>query len=404
MKKKHNQKRIDIIISIVVAVILWIYVINIVNPPTSATFRNVPVTITGEEQLNSSGRALAIKEAYTATVDVSGSRNDMKKISGTDIALSIDVSNLAAGSNSVTVNAVMPTGIKLENIENKTVTVNVEEYVTEAKPVEVVLSGAGSGEEATILKSSLTQIGVSGAQSVVDKVAHVRVSGDLSKEDLDKEVELTLAGEAVDASGKVVPGVKLAQESINVNAVMYQTKSVPLSVPVTGSIWEGAALSESRIPDSITIKGPASRLSQISEIKAKELKIDGLYETTVMEIEPVLGDDVYEVDSAEPLQAMFVIAENGRLIYSYKASAVIAKNLAEGTTASFALPDGHKEISAVITGPVSTLRTLAAGDVAPTADAAKREAGEYSVLLTPSRTVTGLSINFAPGSITMRIK
>ena len=404
MKKKHNQKRIDIIISIVVAVILWIYVINIVNPPTSATFRNVPVTITGEEQLNSSGRALAIKEAYTATVDVSGSRNDMKKISGTDIALSIDVSNLAAGSNSVTVNAVMPTGIKLENIENKTVTVNVEEYVTEAKPVEVVLSGAGSGEEATILKSSLTQIGVSGAQSVVDKVAHVRVSGDLSKADLDKEVELTLAGEAVDASGKVVPGVKLAQESINVTAVMYQTKSVPLSVPVTGSIWEGAALSESRIPDSITIKGPASRLSQISEIKAKELKIDGLYETSVMDIEPILGDDVYEIDSAEPLQAMFVIAENGRLIYSYKASAVIAKNLADGTTASFALPDGHKEISAVITGPVSTLRTLAAGDVAPTADAAKREAGEYSVLLTPSRTVTGLSINFAPGSITMRIK
>ncbi len=404
MKKKHDQKRFDIIISIVVAVILWIYVINIANPLTSATFRNIPVSITGEEQLNSNGRALAIKEAYTVTVDISGYRNDIKKITEADIALSIDVSNLAAGSNSVTVNAVMPAGIKLDNIDSKTVTVNVEEYVTESKPVEIVLSGAGSGEEATIIKSSLTQIGVSGAESIVQKVAQVRVSGDLSKADLDKEVELTLAGEAVDASGKVIPGVKLAQESINVTAVMYQTKSVPLSVPVTGSIWEGAALSESRIPDSITIKGPASRLSQISEIKAKELKIDGLYETTVMDIEPILGDNVYEIDSAEPLQAMFVIAENGRLIYSYKASAVIAKNLADGTTASFVLPEGHKEISAVITGPVSTLRTLAAGDVAPTVDAAKREAGEYSVLLTPSRTVTGLSINFAPGSITMRIK
>lgn len=404
MKKKHDQKRFDIIISIVVAVILWIYVINISNPLTSATFRNIPVSITGEEQLNSNGRALAIKEAYTVTVDVSGYRNDIKKITEADIALSIDVSNLAAGSNSVTVNAVMPAGIKLDNIDSKTVTVNVEEYVTESKPVEIVLSGAGSGEEATIIKSSLTQIGVSGAESIVQKVAQVRVSGDLSKADLDKEVELTLAGEAVDASGKVVPGVKLAQESINVTAVMYQTKSVPLSVPVTGSIWEGAALSESRIPDSITIKGPASRLSQISEIKAKELKIDGLYETTVMDIEPILGDNVYEIDSAEPLQAMFVIAENGRLIYSYKASAVIAKNLADGTTASFVLPEGHKEVSAVITGPVSTLRTLAAGDVAPTADAAKREAGEYSVLLTPSRNVTGLSINFAPGSIMMRIK
>ena len=404
MKKKTNQKRIDIIISIVAAIILWIYVINIVNPPTKATLRNIPVSITGEEQLNSSGRALAIKEAYTATVEVSGSRNDMKRITEADIALSIDVSNLATGSNSVTVNAVMPAGIKLEDIESKTVTVNVEEYVTVAKPVEIVLTGAGAGEEATILKTSLSQIGVSGAESVVAKVAHVKVDGNLKDADLDKEIELNLAGVAVDAEDKEVPGVKLAQETISVNAVVYQTKSVPLNVPVTGSIWEGASLTEKKIPDTITIKGPASRLSQISEIKAKELKIDGLYETTYMDVEPILGDEVYEVDGAEPMQAVFVIAENGRLIYKYKATSIIAQNLMDKTTASFTLPEGHKEISADITGPVTVLRTLALGDVAPTVDAAKREAGEYTVTLSPSRSIAGLYVRFTPGSVTMKIK
>ena len=404
MKKKNNQKRIDIIISIAAAILLWIYVINIVDPPTKATLRNVPIAITGEEKLNNSGRALALKEDYTATVDVSGSRNDIKKITESDISLSIDVSNLAAGSNSVTVNAVMPTGIKLDEIQNKTVTVNVEEYVTVAKPVEVELSGADSGEEATILKSSLTQIGVSGAESVVAKVAHVKVSGNLASAELDKELELSLAGVAVDAEGKEIPGVRLAQETVSVTAVVYQTKAVPLTVPVTGSIWEGAVLSDTRIPDTVTIKGPASRLSQISEIKAKELDIDGIFETTVLDIEPVLGNSVYLVDSSEPLQAMFVIAENGRLIYSYKTSAIVSRNLLEGTSASYTLPEGHKEVSAVITGSVSTLRTLAAGDVAPVADAQKRAAGEYTVVLAPSRTVAGLSINFAPASVTMRIK
>ena len=238
----------------------------------------------------------------------------------------------------------------------------------------------------------------------MEKVAHVKVSGNVSEAELDKEMELSLAGVAVDESGREVAGVKLAQEAISINAVVYQTKEVPLNVPVTGSIWEGAALTESRIPDTITIKGPASRLSQISEIKAKELKIDGIYETTVMDVEPILGSDVYQIDGAEPLQAMFVIAENGRLIYSYKASSVTAKNLMDGTSASFTLPEAYKEISGVITGPVATLRTLAQGDVAPVADAQKREAGEYSVVLAPNRVISGLDVKFTPGAITMKIK
>ena len=46
-----NQKRIDIIVSIVAAIILWFYVINIANPTVQTTLRDVPVEITGVETL-----------------------------------------------------------------------------------------------------------------------------------------------------------------------------------------------------------------------------------------------------------------------------------------------------------------------------------------------------------------
>ena len=401
---KSNQKRFDIIISIVGAVILWIYVINIVNPPTTATFRNIPVTITGEESLISSGRALVHSGDYYTNIDVSGARNDIKNLTEKDIKLTADVSNLAQGVSSVAITASLPSGIKVENIENSTVNLTIEDYVTVDKPVEIVFSGAEEGQEATILSTSLSQIGVSGAQSVVASVAAVRVTGNLANMGLDVSKEHTLAASAVDSSGKAVSGVKLAQDTVSVSAVLYQTKTVPLSVPVTGDIWEGAVLSETRVPDSVIIKGPAAQLSRISEISAEEISIDGLYETAMEVVDPILPDGVYLADSMDTLHAEFIIADEGRLTYTYRAAAINIKNLSEGTTASFTLPESSKEITAAITGPVATLRTLAPGDVAPTADAANRPAGDYSVTLSPSRSITGLTVIFNPTVVSMRIK
>ena len=174
--KSSRQKTIDIVISVAAAILLWIYVINIVNPPTSAVIRQVPITLTGEERLNESGRALSHAEGYVTDVEVSGPRNDIKNISASDIKLAVDVSNLAEGVNAVTVSSELPSGIKMEEMTNGTVNITVERYVTVDKPVEVVFSGTEEGQEAMILSTSLSQIAVSGASSIVSSVSSVRVS------------------------------------------------------------------------------------------------------------------------------------------------------------------------------------------------------------------------------------
>ena len=399
-----TRKQIDIIISVAAAILLWFYVINIANPPVQVTLRDIPVTVTGEEELAKNKLAPVTTEGYTATVTVSGPRNVVNKIRPEDVKLSADISDLTLGTGTVQIASAAPSGITVEEIQNPGIEVVVEELATVSKPVEVVLSGATAGREATLLTSTLTQVEVSGAVSRLAQVAAVKVSGDMSGAELDKPEELMLAATPVDEEGKTVSGVRLAHESIGVTAVIYQTKTVPLEVPVEGSVWEGAVLKETEIGRNIVIKGPASRLSQISGVSAKAVDISGIYETTVFDVEPMLPGGVFEADSSEPVQAKFVIEENGKLEFKFNVGDVSVQGLGEGHTVTVTLPEGYSDIVAKVSGPVATLRTLASGDISPMVDAEGRSAGEMTLVLRPGRDIAGLTVEYLPSKVHLIIK
>ena len=401
---RRNQKRIDIIISVIGAILLWLYVINIANPNVTTVVRDVPVNIGGEATLIERGRALAETVSYSTNVTISGPRNEVNKIKAEDISLIADVSYLSTGQQAVDIKADLPAGMSLVSLQNSTVEVVVEEYVTAPKPVRMVLSGIDDGEEITVLNTSLTQVGVSGAASVVAKVAALTASGDLSDAVLDQEKELVLALAPVDYDGKAMDSVKVAQDSVNISVVVFQTKEVPLNVIFTGDAWVGASVTETQVPKTILIKGPAAELSQISEISSAEINIEGIYDTTVYDIEPVLPEGVYLSDTIESLKAKVIVSDQGELTFTYWPADVAVKDLGEELSASVAL-EGYAKITLNVKGPVATLRTLAAGDVKPYVSAADKGDGTHkNVPLYPNQEISGLKLTFVPETVTLIIK
>ena len=397
-------RRIDLAVSIIAAIALWFYVVSIVNPTVTVQFRDVPITITGEAGLSDNGLALKEGTELSTGVSVKGPRNVVSSVRAEDITLTVDVSGLEEGQSSVPVHAQLPPGISLGELQSANVDLTVEELVTVSKPVEVVLTGSSEGREATLLPGTLTQVGVTGAASQVALVEVVRVSGDLTGSELDVPKEMLLAGEPVDESGKKVAGVRLANDTIAINAVLYQTKTVPINVPVEGSVWEGAVLTATNIDPTIIIKGPASLLSQISVVDAEPVNIEGIYETTRVTVVPKLPSGVYLADDSPEVHAEFVISENGSLTFEFKTADIVLKDLAEGLTATIALPEGSKNISAAVTGRVSTLRTLAAGDIAPVVSAAGLTAGEHLESILPSQNIAGLTVVYSPDRVTVKVK
>ena len=396
----RHQKAVDIAVSIIAAIILWTYVITEVNPPTNATIRDIPVSISGIERLEERGLAMSSVSDFTLDMAVIGSRNDVRKLKASDISINANVGNSSEGANEISVTYTVPQGISVDGIESSTITVNVEQLVTVSKPVEVVLEGAGTGQEIQILSQSLTQVDVSGAESLVASVASVRVNGTLKDAALDTTVDNTLAAEAVDASGSKVTGVLLAHDTISVSAALYQTKTVPLEVTTQGSVWEGAVVTDTIFPESIVIKGPASLLSQISSVSSYPIDIEGIFEDHIFDVVPQLQEGVYVSEANEPLVARFNISENGQLVFKYRGMDIKINDIADSLKASVFLADSEAGITATVTGPITTLRTLAAGDIVPTISVKSATSeGQQEFVLSPSQTIGGLKVSYQPVSV-----
>ncbi|MBQ5415466.1 MAG: hypothetical protein IIU22_04750, partial [Firmicutes bacterium] len=171
-------RRIDLAVSIIAAIALWFYVVNILNPPITVQFRDVPIAITGEADLENSGLALREGTELKTTVSVKGPRNVVNGVRTEDIILTVDVSALEKGQATAPVHAQLPSGVSLGELQSPNVELTVEELVSVSKPVTVVLTGSSEGREATLLPGTLTQMVVTGASSQVALVDSVLVSGD----------------------------------------------------------------------------------------------------------------------------------------------------------------------------------------------------------------------------------
>ena len=142
-----DRKKLDIAISIIAAIVLWFYVINIENPITNTVIRDVPINMEGTVELQERGYAVSSASAETLDINIQGTRNEVLRVSAADISVRTNVSGLSEGSSSVVISYSVPQGITVTSVETNNVTYNVEKYVTVSKPVDIIMEGASGSRE-----------------------------------------------------------------------------------------------------------------------------------------------------------------------------------------------------------------------------------------------------------------
>ena len=128
-------------ISVVLAVVLWAYVIGEVNPTVKKTVSDIPVELTNTETLEERGLALQGDEEYFAAVVVEGARSELNELKAADIHVTADMYGYEKGENHVSLDVTLPDGISLEELKTPEITVTLETLETKSLPVTVVFTG-----------------------------------------------------------------------------------------------------------------------------------------------------------------------------------------------------------------------------------------------------------------------
>ena len=274
MNNKNDRKLI--VLSILVAVIMWAFVMTSTIPSLSKTIRNVPLTIKNQEVMQKDGYALVGKdEVASVNVKVEGSRSDLASLSAEDLVASIDLGVPTEGIKTLNVNVDVPSGIRIESVSPSNINLKMEKIVKKDLTVDIKISDRlKESKIINVSEQSTKKITVSGLRNYVDKVDKIVLNIN-EEEYLDGKIH-DIGVKPVDKNGKTVENVDLSQNDVSISFDVLQSKEVGVELNYD-NLPKNMQIEESKIsPNKVIIKGEKSIVDKISAIKTREIDLSNL--------------------------------------------------------------------------------------------------------------------------------
>ena len=331
-----NAKKVrvmNIVLAIVLAVILWAYVIGEVNPETETTISGVPLRVVGTNVLESKGLTLLTEFDDTVTVVISGRRSDVYNVNANKLSAKIDVSNCVEGENQISVQISAPDKVSKAEARDGDFLVLVDKIVTEDKPVDIQVSGNLSADTSVeAVDISADKVSVTGPSTYVEQVS--ALAGVLEVKDNSNEYNRSVELTPVDEDGNPVERVELSQPAVTVEAEKMLTKTVGVEVVTTGTAPEGMTVA----PTSnlkLKIRGRYDDVKGISSLKTAPVNISGIKENTTVDVTVQLPPNITALDSGgDPIRNQTDDSVVIKVDFTVRTAADEAENAGGGNDAS----------------------------------------------------------------------
>lgn len=322
INKLKNNSKIKII-SLLSAMVLWMYVMAIVDPEETKLFENIPVTITNKNELNERDLVIYPEQDLTTNIYVTGKLSNLKKVTKDDINVYGQINNPLEGNNEIYLKVSTSQRVNYD-FKNPVMIVTLEKIISEDKSIKVDITGSGKNNVDNImLQDNIDKVSISGPRSLVNKVKRVvgtvKVNGELN--DFSQSIKL----EPVDAKGKVVEGIELEKDSVNVNITLLTQKTVPITLKLSDNSESGVNYTMSQ--NTVTIKGKKDIVDSINDIETQPVKLS--------EILPGTSKDIYlQVPSGITIETKYITInknseENTLEEYTYTAKDIEIRNNTE---------------------------------------------------------------------------
>jgi len=302
-----KNKKLDAIISLLIAIGLWLYVFSASGLTASTVIRNIPIELLNVDKLEANGLTILATEVSTVSITYSGQRNSTLGIKESDFKVSVDCEGLSEGETKVRLDVQGPENVSIESVSNQSMRIVIDELVTVQKDIKVVIINDKSDEtEPYIVQTSKDKVRVTGAKTLVSTIQNVQAALDATKVTTEMQA-LSLQLTPINSLGKAISGVELSDSNVSVTTVLLGKKTVQLDVPVTGVELERFTRIVD-LPKAITLKGTADDLEEIESIDCEPIDISNLFENTEIALVPITPDNVEVASDSSELKAKVTVS------------------------------------------------------------------------------------------------
>lgn len=368
-----KSKVLTALLSLTIALMVWVYVVTVISPNSDKNFRNITVGIQGTKVLEERELIIVSTDTSSVSLHLEGNRIDLNKLSSSNITVDVDVSKIyEAGTydlkyttsfgdlpnSAITVLSKTPGSVK----------VVVEEKITKSIPVHIQYSGEvaknhRAEKDQAVL--DMDQVAISGPKSVIDKIALARIDVNLAgrSESLDDRFAITLCDEKkepVDAQGVVT---NVAEVGLKLRIVAYK------EVPLVYTVKDGAGATKDtctiELPvNKIQISGSEAQLSKITQIDLGIIDLSTILENVEIKRDIKLPDGVNNDSGLKQATIKVSFPDLEKKTIRINSADFVVKKPAVG----FELEITNQYIEVEFRGPKASIQALSEASVVVTVD------------------------------------
>lgn len=356
------------ILAFLIAGLLWLTVVNIDNPITDQTYKNIPVSVINAEVLASEETPKTyqiVDDTQTVDVTVKAKRSVLSKIEAKDIVAVADMKEL-------TLNTQIPIQVTVKGHEYKEAYSNprnlqIKLEDEETKKFPIVPKTTGTVRDGYVLGSVTAvpeQVSIRGPKSVVETISKVEAKVNVSglSQDILMKSELKLYDQDNEEIDQSLLSNNLGTEGVSINIELFRTKKIPLEFD-TSRIRAADGYEFSKItyePQEISISGEQRILKTVDkiEIPASALEMDDIKEKTekVVDISSYLPEEIELADeNAGSVVVTVFVEKDGAKTFEITPGAIAVDNLAKGLVLDYKTADA---LEVQVRGPKDTLEGI----------------------------------------------
>ena len=402
MKEQKNNNIGMKVISVFIAVLIWLLVANINDPVRTERFTDVPVKIINEKALTDQGYAYEVKEGSEVTIIARGKSSILRSMSESDFQVVADFSKLSK------VNAI-PIDVSAKKYDDQlelslgtvnTMKISIDEIVSVSLPVEIVVKGdVADGYAVGNMTGTPNLVRVTGPENLLSSAKEIRA--EVNIDGISRDITSTAKPILYDEDGKIISSnqIQMDTDSIDVSIALWKTKTVPVRLNYTGKPASGYELvSFDYEPKEITVAAPDEILESLEYITLPSVSLEDQTEDYEKDVdltqENILPDDVVLADDTKDVK----IRANIEKIVTQKLSFSSSDITVKGKGNYKVTFDSTNEYVLSVDGTESRVKDISIDDFEPWIDLTDLESGEHEVTVHMKK-VDGITINS-----TIRIK
>ena len=351
------------VLAFLIAVFMWLIVVNIDDPTSDSTYTGIPVTITNEEVVTDSNRTYQIVDGtQEVAVTVRAKRSVLNKIKADDIVAVANMKEMSLGSQvpiEVTVR-----GYRYEEAYStpRNLQVKMDEEARNNFPITPTTTGTvREGYVIGSLTVDPEKVTLRGPKTVINSISRVTAEVDVSglSEDASLEAKLVLYDNNNNVIDQTLLANNLGKDGVSVNVELYHTKSLSVSVDDSKiEAAEGYTVSDISVePQEVKVTGLESDLEKVTaiQIPAEAIGASELTERTekTVDITPYLPEGVTLVEeNGNNVVVSISIEQPGARSYEVSTSSITVNNLAPDLELSYG---SQVDLEIQIRGPEAVL-------------------------------------------------